>query len=108
MEYGSMQKLWAPLFPSEQKKCTCQRARRMKQDFISLERDGFTVGYVQTAGGGRSGPVFIADIKDLVEYSAAGAYLKKDEASGSVCPISLIVPDSRRNDFAGRRAFTSS
>ena len=49
----------------------------MKQDFNSLERDGFTVGCVQTAGGGWSGAVFIADMKDLVEYSAAGAYLKK-------------------------------
>ena len=71
MEYGAMQKLWRA------KKCTCQRARRMKQYFISLERDGFTVGCVQTAGSGWSGDVFIAGMKDILEYSAAGTYLKK-------------------------------
>ena len=37
----------------------------MKQDFISLERNGFTLGFVQTAGSGWSGAVFIADMKDL-------------------------------------------
>ena len=69
-------KIMGPLF-RQSKKCTCQRARRMKQDFISLERDGFTVGCVQTAGSGWSGDVFIAGMKDIVEYSAAGAYLKQ-------------------------------
>ena len=49
----------------------------MKQDFISLERDGFTAGYVQTAGCVWSDDVFIADMEDLVEYSTSGACMKK-------------------------------
>ena len=55
----------------------------MKQDFISLERNGFTLGFVQTAGSGWSGAVFIADMKDLVEYSTA-SHLSLPIAEGTI------------------------